>query len=741
MTKPLGTNKHFAVIRRAVCAVLPGFLLYMVSEAKAEDITLGSFDFEDASLAGWEGGGGFASVSTENPASGKRCLLLELNGKEEGLVFRRFILPQEKDLTARMVKISFSVRGENFTSGSATIGLLKNFDFGRNPEWFEWDKPVFATVTTKKEWTRFSGEGFFGPEVRSITFYFNMGNKSKMGKVFIDNLRVDLLDRGLRLNLGWKDYIFSEESKRVDLIISSPEKLKSGHVTILNEENEKLGQTCLSRGRSHHEVLLATRGYFLVLATAEYDDGVKVETSSPLAVVGLRIPEETRLKSRFGMSGDGDTQFIDAGARWDRRRGGLDGDVFEEASKTDFQKPLPHPLCEVSRDRTSIYYLWPQPVWLQDRNVLSIPKAVTPVDMYPIKDWEKFRKLVSFAVRNMSSEPLEYVEVANEPDMFWKGPWSGLVRYHKEIAHAVKSVSPTTKIIGPCLCNISIKELKELYSLGLFECLDGLSIHAYVKSTPPENEFIHLIQDLKVFLKSIRKEEIPIFITEYGWPVPPGDWQKPVDPLTQARYCSRSMILLAAEQIDAVQWFCLRWADPASSAYGYGLLNWDWTPRSSYPAYACATRCLANTTGPGRVFRTTPTGYMALFNRTGNTLAAVWDTEKKSRMFLPEPWKEALGMMGRPVKELNTPAIEASLSPSYVMMPGLDFYSLKEYGTQDVGPGEAVSLPFVPAWTPAPLIAENNRVRIPADAENGPYLLIGKIQDHWTSVTVRVLQR
>lgn len=725
--------------RWIICAVLFGLLQGFISETEGQDIGLGRFDFENPSLAGWEGGGGFASVSAENPASGKWCLMFALNGKAGGQFFRRFTIPPIKDPNARMVRISFSIRSENFSSGTVSISLLKIFDSGREPEWFDWDKPVFAAVTTQREWTLFSAEGFLGPEVRNLTFYFNIGNTSKTGKVFVDNLNVDLLDRGLRFNLGWKDYIFPEESKTLDLIISSPEKLKSGQVALFNEENRNVGQIDLSRGKGTKKVLLPDRGYYLARIRGEYDDGIKLETSTPLAVVGPRIPDDQRMKSRFGMSGY-DMQFIDAGARWDRRRGGLELDVLEKASKDGFKNPLPHSLYEVSGDRTSIYYLWPQPVWLQDRNVLTFPRRVsTSLGMYPMKDWEKFRKLVAFAVKNMSKKPLEYVEVANEPDCSWNGLWSGLVQYHKEMAQAVKSVSPTTKIIGPCLCTIKIKELKVLYSLGLFKYLDGLSIHAYVQSTPPEKEFIKLVHDLKTFMNSIGKKDMPIFFTEYGWSVPPGDWQKPVDPLTQARYCSRSLILLAAEEIDAIQWFCLRWADPNSSASGYGLLNWEWTPRPSYPAYAGTVRWLTNTTGPGRVFRITPTGYMVLFNRNGNTLAVVWDTEKKSSSFLPKHWKEARDMMGRPVKEPDLPTIGISPSPLFVEINDTGFYRQKEIKSIEIRQGKDALLPFTPVWTPEPLIVENNQLIVPADAAKGPYLLIGKVDKEWQAVTVNVI--
>jgi hypothetical protein len=702
----------------------------------ADQVTLGTFDFEGPSLAGWQGADGVAAVSADRPVLGKGCLLFDLNGKTGGRIFHGFVFPAAKEPRARMVRISFAVRSEKYSVGTVSISLLKTFDAGRESEWFDWDKPVFAAVPTRNEWTRFCAQGFVGPEVRSVNLYLNLNSLSKTGKVFIDDLKVELLDRGLRFNLGWKEFIFTQDVKTIDLIVSSPEKLKSGQVTLCNEEDRIVGRKEISRGESVVKVPLPTRGYYLASVRGEYDDGVKFQTSLPLAVVGPRIPDKERLQSRFGMSGDGE-QFLDAGARWDRRRAGLEVKEYETAAKEGFKKPLPGPLYEVSEDRSSVYYLWPQPAWLQDRKDPAVP--VNAFDIYPMKDWDTFRSLVAYAVKNLSKKPIKYVEVANEPECSLKGPWTMLVRYHQEMARGVKSVSPTTKVIGPCLCGIKIEELKVLHKLGLFDILDGLSIHAYVRSTPPEQEFIQLVRDLKSFMKSVGKEKMPIFFTEYGWPLPPGDWQKPVDPLTQARYCSRSLILLAAEEIDAIHWFCLRWADPSSGAYGYGLLNWEWTPRPSFPAYAAAVRSLTNTTGPGRILRVTPSGYLALFNRKGNTLAAVWDAEKTSELFLPKPWNQARDMMGRLVKEPVALTTEVTPSPLFVELAGLDFYHIKEIKSLQIRQGKDLLLPFTPLWTPRPLTMENHRLKVPADAPKGPYLLIGKVGTEWQAVTVNVI--
>lgn len=59
------------MIRCIITIVLLDFLTGFISEVKGQDTGLGRFDFENPSLAGWEGGGGLASVSAEKPASEK----------------------------------------------------------------------------------------------------------------------------------------------------------------------------------------------------------------------------------------------------------------------------------------------------------------------------------------------------------------------------------------------------------------------------------------------------------------------------------------------------------------------------------------------------------------------------------------------------------------------------------------------------------------------------------------------
>jgi hypothetical protein len=634
-----------------------------------------------------------------------------------------------------LLRITLYLKASGIQKGGITIQLLKTFDKGREPEWFDYRNSVFAVLPVESGWTKFTAEGLVDPEVRNLNFYINMGNSTGQGQVWLDDLSLELLDRGLLLRTGKEGNIFTAEQGQMEVIVSGAGKLNAGTVQLVDEEKRVVGQTALEQGKDKVQVTLPTRGYYEVVGEAEYEDGVKCQASLPVAVVGPLIPVEQRMKSPFGLSGHGD-MFLAAGARWDRRFVGLQREELKKAADEDFKTPLAQPSLEVSEDRTSIYCLWPQPAWLQDR---KDPATGNAFDMYPMKDWALFRKLVAYAVKNMSNKPLEYVEVSNEPDG-WKGPWTDLVRYHKEMAEAVKSVSPTTKILGPCLCTIKVNELQTLHKLGLFKYIDGLSIHAYVRSTAPEYEFIDLVRKLKAYLASIGKKDLPIFFTEYGWPVPPGDWQKPVDPLTQARYVSRSLILLMAEQIDVIQYFCMRWADPNSGAYGYGLLNWEMTPRPSYPAYATAARFLTGVTGAGKVLQLTPTTYLALFQKSKGTLAVVWDIKDAAatRVFMPGPWTMARDMMGRPVQGSTDSHITASPSPVFVELADAELYQMKTIKTVRVQQGKKIFMPWVPAWAPEVFTVKDKALTVSRNAAQGEYLALGKTGKAWELVKIRV---
>ncbi len=739
MTTHLPFSTGISAANRITRCVLPlffgGISLALSSAASPppDSQVLAKFDFESGTLAGWIGNPTLAAIDPTAAHSGKSCVVLNLN-KNGGSPHTGIQLPAVKEPWTRLVRIKLFVKCRNVPNGNVKLSMIKQFHGNKEPQWLLHHlNSTYATLPVTTGWTEACVEGFVDADVRSLDLYLAASCPDGQGQVWFDDISVELLDRGLYLDSPRPNPIFTAERISLDYVVSAPERLFAGEIVAYDEENVQRLTIPITPKQPRINITLPTRGFYRLQARATYQDGVRFESDLPVAVVGPSIPNGERMRSPFGMSGGGDP-FLAAGARWDRRHVSLDEEEFKQAAAEGFKSKRTATIWDVDPDHTSIYCLWPQPSWLQDRkNGSSPPNAF---DMCRMKDRGQFKKLVEYVVRNISRRPIEYVEVANEPDG-WKGPWSELVAYHKDMAEAVRKASPATKVIGPSLATIRVNDLKRLADLGLFNYLDGLSIHNYVPATGPEGDFIQNIRDLKKFLGSINKSNLPIFITEYGWTLPPPDWQKPVSPLTQARYCSRSLILLAAEQIDAIQWFCMRWADPQGPV-GYGLLNWENTPRPSYAAYANTVRCLTGVTGPGRCLRLTPTTYLVLFRKPNSTLAAIWDIAGEQRVFLPPPWLAARDMMGRPISPAKDGIFMAGPSPFFVELPGKRWYDLKQAGSMDVTPEEKIDLPWVPLWVSSAATVSGTRLHLKDTAATGPYMAIGESKGRLQYVNIRL---
>lgn len=712
--------------RRSILVFLLTFLVAAPAFSDENMVVLQiSFEIPD-DLAGIKGN---PKIDKQAGRDGKSCAVVTCPASGGVSLERFFQLPQTDPPRARLLRFSFFVKSSN-AKGQLTVSLLKQFkdpkrENGPN-EWFDYLKPVFLTAGVASEWSEVRGEGLVGSDVKAIGLNIRISNESGESKVWLDDVRVELLDRGLLLQSGKKGNVFTDETGQMDLIVSDPQKLQAGRVVLKDETGKILADIPLQPNQGDVKIPLPTRGYFDIQTEATYTDGVQATAATRAAVVGPMIPDEVRLKSPFGMSGHGPL-FFAAGARWDRRFQNLDSyykGALENGFTSDRSVPIAGP---VAKDPTSIYVFWPQPTALQDVKDKK-SSEYSPFHMYPITDRKEFARLVQYVTKQIPQQ-IEYLEVSNEPDG-WNGPWEGLVDYHALMGQAVKAVSPKTKIVGPCLCAIKMHEVKRLVNLGLLKHIDAFSIHAYVDATPPEKEFIDNIRQLKDYMASIGRKDMEILITEFGWAIPPSDWQKPVDPLTQARYCSRSLILMRAEELNAIQWFCLRWADPNSAAACYGLVDWEWLPRPSYAAYANATRCLSGTTGPGRVVNLSPTTYLALFAKDGGgCIAAVWDAEGTGEAFLPSPRMYLRDMMGRPVAESSGEEIAVSPSPVFAELPDDSLYKARQPKPVRLIPGSSVAVAFSPVWIPTKLKFQAGRLDAAADTPAGRYTLLGKSPD------------
>jgi hypothetical protein len=708
--------------------------------SEPDRMVLGNFPFESNPAPDWldDQGAGPATLDHDRPHSGTGCFQFA-PGKKDGVTLHYrygFNPPVLKEPRARLLRVSLWIRTRDAEAGEVKVIFLKSYDKGRL-EWFypnplNYTNNIFMTLPASSEWTKVQGQALIDPDVRGMIIYLGFGNRSGKAQFWLDDMTVELLDRGLMFQSSELGNNLPGDRNQVDLIVSGSKKLESGTVGLYDEENRLINTVAIIPNLSVFSVKLPDRGYYLLKAEARYPDGIVVQAQTRAAVVGPDIPEKMRRQSPFGICGvgSGNMQIL-AGARWDRDFFSLQRDDYKQAADAGFpadRKPVVQK--SVLTDRDMVYTLCVQPDWLQNRNGKPMP---TNSVYYPPKDWKQFCKFIQYVIRSIEGK-VGYVEVANEPDD-WQGTWAEFVRYHEEMARAVKSVNPQAKFMGPGFCQIEMSRVRAAVEAGLLNCIDIFSIHAYVKATPPEDEYIENIRGLKAYLASLGHSKMPIMITEYGWTVPPGDWQRPVDPLTQARYVSRSSILLVAEQIDGFIYFLTRAAEgPMTSAAGYSLLNWDFTPRPGFAAFANAARMLTGVNGPGRILKISPSTYLVLFKKGTGTLAVVWDVKGNSTAFIPKPWIVARDMVGRMVKEPAGNTLAISPSPIFIEIADPSFYRMAETQTIQVSRGEKIPFAWKPLWIPSALSA----LHVSEGVALGQYLIIGKGQEGWRTLKVNV---
>lgn len=530
-----------------------------------------------------------------------------------------------------------------------------------------------------------------------------------------------------------KGNIFTENAGQLDLRIEPAGQVAAGNVEIRDENGAILKELPVEKGTSSLIINLSDRGFYRLKATVIYEDKTSVTAQTTAAVVGPLLNENERLNSRFGnWRVHADEAFgIAAGCGLNRYMTSLkdykievlqqDNIHVEEKNPPDFQKI-----------GTLAFGL---PLWL-----ISLPPEFKQEGFFhpfqPPKDWLQLEKLVqTFAMNPPWGWFPGYLEIYNEPENNWKGSDEDLIKFHSTVARAIKSVRPGTKLLGPCMATIKLDLFKKYVALGLLECLDGLSFHPYANAAPESNEFIGNVIELQDYLKSIGKENLPIFFTEFGWTTSFGNacWNQ-VDEITQARYASRSLTLLASRGIDGIIYFCMLFKIPeAPDQGGFSVLNYDTTPKPAYASFANTVHWLTGVDKKGKWLKITPSANLVLFRKHEALVAVAWDAAGDSAVYLPRPWGKMQTMTGKAIVPKDAAMTAISPSPIFVEVKDTAFFDLKILPPAQAMRGQEISVPadWNQCYAPPPLTITGQKVRVPSDAPLGRYLLIGKKTPAW----------
>jgi hypothetical protein len=532
---------------------------------------------------------------------------------------------------------------------------------------------------------------------------------------------------------------FARAKGALRLVVPDASALASGEAVLADLEGRVLRTIVLSRGTGDCAIPLPGKGYYTITASATYDDGLKLTKTTSAAVVGKPIDREARLKSKFGIQGDGQA-FVDLGAAWSWT-GMMTHHVLKSGSgyawAPTYADRIKNGKLNVSPEVNNLILLNWLPEFMQ-----SVPPAQRGnCPTSPPKDEAEFVRYLQWLV-SFIPDFVHYFGPIAEPSWSFKGSAEELARYHELIAKTVREARPDIRIVGPMMSpgnSTALESIRELDKLGMFAHLDGISINPYVVDWPqpfrsrmPEADFMTFVDAVISHFATTGRPEYPVYVTEFGWYSP-----NHVDELTKARYSARAALLFATRPtVKMANFFAL------SGGGGFSYLNSDGTPRPVYPAMAHTLRWLADCSA-GASIRLSPTLHLAGFRKGRGAGIAVWDTQGDSGVTLPaRSGKRVADMLGRTV-EVKGGRLTAGLSPLFIELSDAALPSCLAAAAPPVAivlaPGQSAEVgPFKEVISPDALLCKGGTLTAAATAAPGEYRLLGRAKGAWRMIVVNV---
>ncbi|MBL4701570.1 MAG: hypothetical protein JKX85_09965 [Phycisphaeraceae bacterium] len=541
--------------------------------------------------------------------------------------------------------------------------------------------------------------------------------------------------------------IFATEAATITYEVQAFENIKDLVVNIAGADGQIIQTiqnptlTPLQTGHARLEVVLPGRGHFVVTLHAKTKDQFTVKTTTTAAVLGIPIDDTKRMQSRFGLwTVHGDKSLLKAAnGRWNRGMMSLFRIKEEDLTKADSAQSTVV-LAEVQAawkffDRV-VTLAFGFPNWLMgtkpDENDHGFGNSFAPP-----KDWDKLDEVLDYYFQKNKNRLPELFEVYNEPLAHWKGSSEELVRFHQAVAKSIKKVRPEIKVLGPCLSSIQMDKLKQLANLGLFDNLDGIVMHAYVNNSTPEAIFLERLMRLAAFRKQPKYKHMPIYLTEFGWTSGEGGWQVPVDELTQAQFCARSLALGLSENIDAMIYFCMEYHSKNIGETSYSMIDSTGRPKPGFATFSTLAREFANATPVTRL-KLLPDVYMVVAKSPGHYVASIWSTQENHTLVFPFPITSAVDMVGQPVVLSDSGKMSISPSPIYIRMPDFPIDQLDPNQNtlhlqgQDLPVSSDELFAFNSDWY------TQGKLHIPSNAAPGQYVLLAKKRDRWQPQTFTI---
>jgi hypothetical protein len=260
---------------------------------------------------------------------------------------------------------------------------------------------------------------------------------------------------------------------------------------------------------------------------------------------------------------------------------------------------------------------------------------------------QAFSRYAEYVVRHFKGKVHMY-EVFNEWDggtaHLAPGTPEGYVNLLKRVYSTIKSVDPSITVVGGAVTSVGLRNgwLDQMLAAGAAQWLDVVSIHPYTywdgkgKTRTPVG-WQQIVRNSEASIqKYAAGRNVPIYVTEIGWPTHQGPAGTPPD--EEAAFAAQTLLLSRSmPDVKGLWWYDLRDAGdkPSEPEYNFGLVKPDLTPKPAFAAFSAVAHLVSSATFVDEVHTADPDITALKFRLPdGKYTLAVWSkarTEKQVR--------------------------------------------------------------------------------------------------------------
>ena len=606
-----------------------GFLL------SAEEVKLANPSFESGTASYWISRPAMVKMDAAEFSDGKKSLAVTPEtGKTVAVVFNTGYSRNS------IYEISFDAKTDTPENGpQLTISLMLQ---GTKPiRFFTANKQQAKELSTPAkldpQWKTLKytigpiPEKVMNQNVKRLMFYFNIKGGPQNGKVWIDNIKLNLSPAVTAPQKQEPLAFVFPKAVRVfetnpDITVLSNAGSGTIRVAATDAFGKKIFEQESNEDTDKFQFRLPGNDYYRLSAELIRDGEVKAKTTTSLFIT-TPLPEDyySTPDPAFGVWGLNPAQELQrlGGAKWDRQ---LFFTVFQKKDA----KPTP-PSKEQIANRSPVKII-------RCMNILNPFKRMVPV---PEQDREKLAKQLETEISSRRGL-VDVWETQNEPMVGenFHGTMNDVMDIIKLESAVVRKCDPGRTIAGICINPMNANQFAQYIGYyrkhGIDKYIDAVMLHPYIPGAqnPDASGYVETLNRLQKELHAIAGRPVPMYISEIGYSTKPGG---EVTELQQAAYLARVVILnRTIKELKACVWHIGIWNDATSQReLDFGMLRKFpkkspvREPKPAFGAWATVSRMTYNAK-PVKELNIGRKVRVWLFDRNGTPLLIAYS-------LLPEP--------------------------------------------------------------------------------------------------------